>query len=451
MPITKSPGAERSGAFLQNEGKSLGKKQRKNGEKTEQLSGVRTLNQIKGQMKRGFASGREQNVQFLAIDPNWMEPERADFDSGNMGGKTVAYPFYCTHCGGELTTDRVLFDLRELLSYGGDAPEILKLRLTEEEIRDLYDRGGETEKNGRKCVLPFGELMGYVANSNNLNQPEAAELTWEDVSDFMEILESRPPAEVPEEDDDDDLFFLMPEEEADTDEAMPDDEPPHEWSPAIRALLRADAHWECGAFSEERLYYDLRQIREEADSRGNIPFELYLKVFPTDEGDEVLGCGEVIAGDRSRGRSCGGVSRVCPICGGRLNSRAGSVEHRVVTFLFDREMAEENLITVLTHYAINYLDGIFFNQIWEEAKTIPCVTECRLVEPSKWLLKNLANYSSGIWTLKNYVEKEPFLATLSIKSQAEGRQVRRLLTLAAVPATVCRMDGTLDRDAILNH
>ena len=90
----------------------------------------------------------------------------------------MAYKYYCLNCGKTLSQETVLFDLQHLLIEDENTEfNTLRLRLTLGELTALIASGTPVEENYRSCTLPLAQIMGYISNENNLNDPRIAGLT----------------------------------------------------------------------------------------------------------------------------------------------------------------------------------------------------------------------------------------------------------------------------------
>jgi len=94
----------------------------------------------------------------------------------------MAYSYYCTHCGRELDQDHVLMDMYPIITGDADSRlRILKFRLTMQEFMALFNGGTDAGGGFRRCELSLAQLLGYVSNKNNLDDPAIATLTRQEL------------------------------------------------------------------------------------------------------------------------------------------------------------------------------------------------------------------------------------------------------------------------------
>ena len=69
---------------------------------------------------------------------------------------------------------------------------MLRFHMTKQELEKLVASGTKLENGYSSCRLSFAELMKYIGNSNNNNNPEMTGITLQDVDDYIaeEILDS---------------------------------------------------------------------------------------------------------------------------------------------------------------------------------------------------------------------------------------------------------------------
>ena len=86
----------------------------------------------------------------------------------------------------QVSNKTVLFDLQPLLTGTVDKKfNILKFRLTEEELLALIGSGTQGENNRTHCALSLQDIMGYMAEKNNLDDSRVAGLTLQDIEEFI--------------------------------------------------------------------------------------------------------------------------------------------------------------------------------------------------------------------------------------------------------------------------
>lgn len=365
----------------------------------------------------------------------------------------MAHKFYCTNCASEVTTETVLFDMQELLT--GDESQklqILKFRMKEREIRELQRRGTVKRNDEYTCTLTFPELMGYICNPNNLNVPTAANLTMEEMIEFVEAMDSAGAqgSGAKDDDEDEELFNVLSMSET---EAPAEEEPQaakKEWPQAIRDLALKDTTYGSMEFSEGMLRDDLRIIRQLMLQGNSFCFDLKLLTRSDDRGNQILVGMTITNQDGKRSEL---INRVCPACGTKIFAEAGTAEHKAVVFIGDQESGKTSTILALTHYAMTHLEGDSGNQIWTGASTVRCIQEMKLLSPALELQKELANFSQGLGPKKTNIgaRDDAYSATFLVKSRVGDKEVRKILTLTDLPGELCEWGGELVTSKILNE
>lgn len=297
----------------------------------------------------------------------------------------MAHDFYCTHCGTQVKTDTVLFDLGDVIAGDGERMHILKFRMTELELRDLARWGSEVEPGKYQCTLFLENLMYFIGNRNNLDLPDAERLTMEELVEFINTPDPEPAQWGVV--DDSDLFDGLAD---DPEEPAEPELPRRVWSPVLEAMIRKDLGAD-SVFAEQRLRHDLTHLHGFLWSGGSLRLQFCTE--QDDRGDPVT-VGVVVT--RPSGRRFNLEKRVCPVCGERLPEHAFTAPHRIVTLLGFTEGLAEDLLTALTHYGINHLRRDTGSEIWRDAETIPSVECIKLLAQHRMLTKSLQYYSRGI-------------------------------------------------------
>ena len=106
----------------------------------------------------------------------------------------MAYNYFCTFCGKELNQEIVYFNMFPVLTGNtkDDQFAMLRFHMTKQELEKLVASRTKLENGYSSCRLSFAELMKYIGNSNNNNNPEMTGITLQDVDDYIaeEILDS---------------------------------------------------------------------------------------------------------------------------------------------------------------------------------------------------------------------------------------------------------------------
>ena len=309
----------------------------------------------------------------------------------------MAYSFYCTHCGRQLDQSRVLLDMYPIITGETDTKlELLKFRLTMGEFMTLYN-GGTPDKEGfRRCRLSLEQLLGFMANENNLDNADIAKLTLREMKEYLgdgEQAQQTPAAPVKSkeaaifnmmlggDEEEDDPFFTG------TDSAAPTEEPikPVEFTvpAAIQALL------DTGNKAVDDILFTKIRVRKELELLYNLfrervvlTFKLHLYEEEDNDGKKLLTAYRI----RMTGKEYKVEARVCPHCDTPVFEHAGTAQHQSIAFIGYQRSGKTSTILALTHYAENAILGALGGQIWGEDPGIDSVLEVTVIGKSHRLL-----------------------------------------------------------------
>lgn len=355
------------------------------------------------------------------------------------------YDFYCTHCASKQNAKTVLYDMKGLLSPEGQV-NILKLRLSEAELRALQAQGKRQENNLYQCTVRLPELLGYMANQNNLNLPGLPGLTMEQIREFVAYIKEAQPTPTPGDSDEEDDFDSVEEK---TPAAVQHQSQKREWSPIIQDLIRRDQKTDTAEEAEGRLRTDLRLLSNLFSNGETCTFGLRLETDKDDRGEEI-----VISTSIHNGLMLLDLdNRVCGKCGEKIFKAAGTAEHKSVVFIGDQSAGKTSTILALTHYAREHLRGDLGGQIWRGAATIPNVREITLLSPAERLVHELSElFPNGIAPQKTDVKQREsaYSATFLVTSGKDGER-KKILTLMDLPGELCKWGGELQVNTIRNE
>ena len=359
----------------------------------------------------------------------------------------MAYNYYCTYCGRELSQDTVFFDMQSVLT-GSTSKEnefkILKFLVTKSELEAIVAAGTQEDMGFARCKLTLQQLMNYISNQNNLNNPTIATLKLEDVKEYVTDISFESDDEAEEEDD---LFTVevKPKEEK---RVVQEDKPVSE---AIRALEATDTKNEDRYFTQENLKKDLAVIYSLFANEEEYVFDILPTTEKDNEGKEVLIGYKVNAGIPRHITIVN--RRVCCHCEAPVFEHAGTAEHRAVAFIGDQNSGKTSTILSLVHYAQNALQGVMEgDEIWKEAGSIDSISNIELLSPSERLLQDLSYYQEGLAPAKTKADErnDAYSATLRIKHRYQDKHY--LLTFTDLPGELCNPDtGKIDGNNILNN
>ena len=106
----------------------------------------------------------------------------------------MTYNYFCTYCGRELTQDTVLFDMQPVLTGSEESRfRILSFRMTKAELEGLINAGPVQDMGYHQCQLTLQELLKYISNRNNLNNPDIQSLTIADIKEYttLKVVETQ--------------------------------------------------------------------------------------------------------------------------------------------------------------------------------------------------------------------------------------------------------------------
>lgn len=342
----------------------------------------------------------------------------------------MAYEYYCLNCGKTLSQETVLFDIQRLLIEDENSSfNTLRFRLTHNELKNLIAGGTPAEDNYRRCTLTLSQVMSYISNANNLDDPRIAGLTLEQIEKYTAPVVVAAPAAATSAtfdwDDED-------EEEEEIAEVVVEETPE-----AILALEKKVTAMVGDALATDLLKKDLEYLKT-AFYKGTYVVKLKEQTEPYENTKELLvGFGiQYPVSERNASIVC----RICPQCGKHIPKVAGTAKHRSVVFIGNPKSGKTSAILALTHYAQNYMVYGLSSEIWGHSKRVETVRTIDLIEPREELKKHLKDYVPGIAPERTLDDERhnAYSATFHIKSG--GRST--LLTLTDLPGEICNVKGS---------
>lgn len=348
----------------------------------------------------------------------------------------MAYEYYCLNCGKQMSQETVLFDMQHLLIEDENAKfETLKLRLTLDELKALIFGGTPAEESYRACTLTLEQIMGYISNENNLNDPRIAGLTMEQINRYTEpvVAARKTSASVDDWDDEED---------------EPEEELPEEIPESVQALEEKVTAMVGDAMASELLKQDLEHLKA-AFYKGAYTVKLKERTEPCGEDQEIV-VGFSIQYPVSH-RSDSFLCRICAECKAPVPKEAGTAEHKAVVFIGNAKSGKTSAILALTHYAENYMVYGLASDIWGQCRRINSVRTIELVEPRAELRTHKEWYGQGIAPERTFdgPRNNAYSATFLIKTAEKTT----LLTLTDLPGEICNIKGqnVVNENAVRNR
>lgn len=384
----------------------------------------------------------------------------------------MGYDFYCLHCGRKLNQDsqekgkQVLFDMWHLFTGGTVSGEsqILKFRLTPQEFSQLFS--GREDDGYHLCTLTFSQIAQYMSNKNNLNDPEIAKLTMEDIRAYcnhiafggqpqvVSVNISSPQISSFSLDDD-----LAEDEEAKDEDTVPDKPAAEYVKPAaILALEKKVTAIKNDLFTTASLGNDL-SFFVNTIPEGNI-FSFWIKEISKKCADgSSLATGYIFR--RFQGASTENAivvndARVCAKCGVGVFDEAGTAEHRAITFIGQPSSGKTSTILAATSYVKSRSKETNpWNVCTEQKQEEDCLLDrinsltITIVSPSIRLIEDLNDYSEAVAPEKTAVEERTKAYSAVFKVQYDNRV--QFLTLTDLPGELCLEGGDIDLEKIVNE
>ena len=358
------------------------------------------------------------------------------------------YDYYCTHCGKQLNQDIVLFDMQYLLTREKERQfNILKFRMTQAELRALIASGAPAEAGYRSCKLTLAEVMRYISNPNNLNDPDIATLTIEEIDEYVKQAMGAA-TEKSTAADTGDLFGFDDDEELEEEEDLgAEAAAPYVTPPSILKIEAKDETNKDKVYTRSVLMTDLQVLQGLFATNGVFEFQIREQFDVDNEG------GDVLVG-YNLNLTVGGYlsleTRVCGKCGQRVFSHAGTAKHQAVAFIGYAAAGKTSTILALAHYAENYMITGFGSEIWEGCKTVDSVATVEVLDKNDRFVKELELYEKGVAPekTKDTDRTDAYSATFRIKNRAENRYY--LFTLTDLPGELFKKDGTVKREKVYN-
>ena len=368
----------------------------------------------------------------------------------------MAHKYYCTHCARELDQDRVLMDMEYALTVNSEEGEegekfrLLKFLVTIQEFQDLLAKGTPGDLGYLHFDLSVEDLAAYMANAHNLNDPDIAGLTLEDIDGYLADRRGQEFGASGDDSSDamdflgggglDDLFGGPAQTEEKTVEK-------YEPSDAIKALKGKIATAKGDNLTERLLEEDLDLLRKLVGENGCISIDIKATDENSDKGDKILTGYYARRGAKQIVKE----ARRCCHCGTLVFKHAGAAVHRAVAFIGEQKSGKTSTILALSHYAERAARTVQpGDTIWGSSTSIPGIQYIELVGKDEELEGDLGLYDIGVAPKKTQAQQreDAYSSTLWITNT---RGEKFILTLTDLPGELCNLDGTIQRDKILNE
>ena len=309
----------------------------------------------------------------------------------------MAYNYYCTNCGQLISQETVLFNMQNLvLEDDSQSFETFSMYMTLEQINNLIARGTLLESGYRQIRLSFTEVMQIISGYWNLNKPELASLTLEQIQEYLRpAMEEGPVVKQPKKKKTGGLNFAMKSVMVETDvdeeeeeEAAPAKAEPKEIPPAVQALSSLWGGMAGDQTVEQKIRGELELLQKAFGDKDFIEIPIIEDIEKDDRGENVVVGYRLInkSGNHKTYRL-----RTCPKCHRPIYEHAGRAEHRIVVFMGTPESGKTSAILAMTHFLSMSLDPI-----WKNYEHVD-YSEFKLLDENHELLsKELADFPLGI-------------------------------------------------------
>lgn len=343
----------------------------------------------------------------------------------------MAYKYHCTFCGKELDQTNVLFDMQDLLLESKDKRFAhLKFRLKQDELEKMMS--GQPDADGYIAFqLTFEHTMKIIANSNNLNNPEIARLSLDELRAYIDF-ENKKLEEGPKKKKKTGAssMFTRIDVNGDKPEETPEEENPEFVEPeAIKAIKASVVAAMNDTLMELNVLNELQMLSSAFMQDG----ERHLRLSPLREKDDnqrevLIGCAMIHPISQIKDLS---KKRICPDCGTDIGEYAFRAEHNSVVFVGSAAAGKTSTILALTHYAQDHL-GTGISSIWNGFSRSEHIAEIKPVNPSEELKRDMDNYLVGLapYRTPKDAREKAYSSTFWIRSK-EGKH--SLLTLIDLP------------------
>ena len=324
----------------------------------------------------------------------------------------MAYSYYCTHCGKELSQDTVLFDMQYLLTRDDTRQfNILKFRMTQAELKAFLASGTPGEDGYHTCRLTLTEIMKFVGNANNLNNADIATLTLAEIDEYINAISNFTSSAGWGADDYDDYADDFEEEEGDELSAEP--VAPYVKPQSVEGLEKIAKDLVDEIFVKDLLSKDLSVLQSIFAENEFYEFQLREENDTDNEGQPVLDGYCLVLENGLYGREFMNFkARVCGRCSTQVFEHAGTAPQKIVTFLGWGLASKTATILALVHYATNHMVFGLDDSIWKDAKPIDSVAYAEFLYKNGNVTRGLSDYPQGLGPQKYSLHCGAFSPTI---------------------------------------
>lgn len=369
----------------------------------------------------------------------------------------MAHKFYCTNCARDLTQELVLLDMEPALT-GSEVKlfNSLMFRVKKADFDEMLDANKENkgDMGFTHIGLPFAKYVEYLSDENNLDDPMIKDLTMEDICKFIEEWEQAEFGTGEENTTAANPLFAPGMNAMEALDQSEEEEKKPKWAPAIEAILRKDTTSKDPRKVQRNLYEDLKLLKKYFGDTGAVKLSIKPDPEKADDGTEVLTKYYAQYGTKSIEVK---EARRCCYCGSKIFKYAGLAEHRSVAFIGEQSSGKTSTILSMVSFVESAVNGAMkTDNIWnptqkyEGKQEIPEISYVEVEDSSVELRNDKKLYSQGYAPAKTESKSRhnAYSATMWIQTR-QGKNY--LLTLMDLPGELCRENGEIDADNILNN
>ncbi len=284
----------------------------------------------------------------------------------------MAFDFTCTNCGKSLTQQKILFDLMDIVAGKEYNFRLLKLRLLERELNELFAAGKlfeEDERSNHKrviCTLSFDAWKKIMEGKHNLNLPGFSKITMDQLKKYAEGVESlvKEKSFSKEDYSEDEIRELVKEEKervAAEKKVLRESDEFKLFFQLVEKSSKATAE----VFTEQDVASDFAQLLRFLSEDGSIKMVLRKVTKPVEITREALLVGVDAYKESGSSIPMNNNMRRCPHCGKPLFMWAGTAKQRCIVFIGSQRTGKTSTILAVAHYLLNSGAPTEEGEIWK--------------------------------------------------------------------------------------